>query len=324
MTKSLRECDIFFGNWPETIAFAAVLTPPGLGSFAQGVTTRLRSLLESFLASGTPGLSFWPAFGSAGYDPADRPKRLTRLNFNGDTPDIVDFTARIAFGVFLAGKFDDVVASARELKQRIKAVAPDMAVEIGSRFAEGRGHGGFIDGHSNLQELSPEQFDSCVFVGREDSRFENGSYAVIRKYEEDVELWTDLPDVVQEQILGRNKQNGDLLGGERFWRGNGTERVLPTAHAARARPDSGQRKFSWENRIYRRSVSYIEAAAEGTISQGLIFIALNRNPAKQTERIHNEVMLPPNGDHDLLMSAGYVSPLRTYLVYLPARCSFDI
>jgi Dyp-type peroxidase family len=323
MTTQLRECSVFFGEWPATIAFAAVVTPPNIPSFESAGLAQLRNLLTSYIKSSTE-LKLWPALGSAGFGARARPEQLARLHFNGDTADVIDFTDRILFGIFLGGTFSDVVAALRKLKLLVESVAAEIVVELGSRFGEGRGHGGFIDGHSNLQELSSEHFASCVFVGSEDKRFEHGSYAVIRKYEEDVELWTDLPDIVQEQILGRRKLSGDLLGGERFWRGDRTECVLSTAHVACARPDRCQSEFLWENRIYRRSVNYTEMPTEGSISQGLVFIALNRNPLKQMQRIHNQAMLPADGDRDLLMTAGYVRPLRTYLVYLPRICSFDL
>jgi Dyp-type peroxidase family len=323
MTAELRQSGVFFGEWPETIAFAAVLTPPTIDVFDHLDLTHLREVLEIFIHSKT-GLKLWPALGHASFAARVRPRQLARLHFNEDGADVADLTDRIVLGVFFGGTFNAVVEGLRELKKLVDRTAAEMVVELGSRSAEGRGHGGFIDGRSNLQELSPEHFTSCVFVGPEDEHFQDGSYAVIRKYEEDIELWTDLPDSVQEQILGREKEGGDLLGGGRYWRGDGSERVLPTAHVARARPDRGRNEFSWEDRIYRRSVNYTETPAEGVISQGLIFISLNRNPARQLERIHNETMLPADGSRDLLMTAGYVRPVRTYLVYLPGKFSFDV
>lgn len=215
MTGRLRDCGIFFGEWPETIAFATILVPAGAETLAHGELTRLKNLFESYIASSDAGLKLWPALGGASFSPVARPRRLTQLHFNGDTSDVIDFTERIAFGAFVAGAFGEVVASMRVLKRLVDTTATDIVVEIGSRFAEGRGHGGFIDGVSNLQELPSNHFASCVFVGPEEQRFENGSYAVIRKYEEEVELWTDLPDSVQEQILGRDKLSGDLLARRR-------------------------------------------------------------------------------------------------------------
>jgi Dyp-type peroxidase family len=191
------------------------------------------------------------------------------------------------------------------------------------RYGQGHGHGGFLDGVSNLQELPPKYFDACVFVGAEDAPFAGGSYAVIRKYEENLEMWTDLPDVVQEQIIGRRKTDGRLIGGDLLWRRNGGEKVLATAHVACARPDRHNEGFSWQDRLYRRSINYMEAPDRGTISYGLVFLTLNRDPAIQTERIHNTYMFPQNGDGDLLMTAGYVRALRTFLVYLPPRRTLD-
>jgi Dyp-type peroxidase family len=313
----LSDCTLFFGEWPETIAFVAVLTPR---KFFDSHNWSKIALQEAATGAKT---QIWPALGCASFNGDLRPRELKSLCFNGDGPGVADFTDRTYAGFFLGGSFIDVVSEVRRVRALLaRALSVDITVEIGTRFAEGRGHGGFIDGISNLQELTPDQFSSCVFVGGEDPSFAGGSYAVIRKYEENVDLWTDLPDVVQEQILGRHKSDGHLLGGERFWRNDGSEAVLESAHVSRARPNRASGNFSWHDRLYRRSFNYTESHKAGTISQGLVFLTLNRCPALQIERIHNEYMLPDHGSGDLLMTSGYVRPVRTFLVFVPPTLSF--
>jgi Dyp-type peroxidase family len=282
---------------------------------------KLRKALASHIFANA--IEAWPAFGQAFFRGSAGPKELAPLCFNGDDGDVADLTHRVLGGCFLAGALADLIAEIRRLRAFLESIGfNDTSAEIGVRFDEGRGHGGFIDGVSNLQELTPEQFAACVFVGAEDPHFTGGCYAVIRKYEENLELWTDLPDTVQEQILGRRKSDGQLLGGGRLWRRDGSEQVLGTAHAACVRPDRCLDRFCWRDRIYRRSVSYTEMLSTGTISQGLLFLALNRSPREQIQRIHNDYMLPPDGNADLLMSAGYLRPRRTVVVFLPARATF--
>jgi Dyp-type peroxidase family len=321
VNRRLAHCGVFFGEWPASVGFFAILAPADIRQMPRDAPAKLQQALETQVFP--DAVQAWPVFGQAFFRGSAAPKELAPLHFNGDDGDVTDLTHRVLAGYFLAGSFVDVIAEIRRLRPFVASIGfTETSAEIGVRFNEGRGHGGFIDGVSNLQELTPQQFAACVFVGAEDPRFTGGCYAVIRKYEENLELWTDLPDTVQEQILGRRKSDGQLLGGGRLWRRDGSEQVLGTAHAASVRPDRCRDRFSWRDRIYRRSVNYTETLSAGAISQGLLFLALNRSPREQIQRIHNAYMLPPDRNADLLMSAGYLRPRRTVVVFVPARATF--
>lgn len=183
-----------------------------------------------------------------------------------------------------------------------------------------RGHSGFIDGTSNLQELNQAQFSQCVFVQPEDDQpFVGGTYLVFRKYEENLEVWNDLPDFVQEKLIGRRKHSGNFLNQSSEWTSGVWAETSPNAHIRRTHPReiSVKHPDHWKERIYRRSIKFTERNAEGSLRYGLLFIALVRDPEVQFVRIHNERLLPIEGLKDYFLSSGYIKPLCTACYFLP-------
>ena len=190
-----------------------------------------------------------------------------------------------------------------------------VGADVGSDCGTERGHIGFLDGTSNLQELSPERFNESVFVQNvDDPLFAGGTYLVLRKYEENVEMWEDLPEPVQEQMIGRRKTSGAFLSHEIEWSPSVWDQTLPNAHIRLAHLRLEAQ--NWQDRFYRRSVKFTERSEDG-IRCGLLFIALCRSPQEQVVRIHNSRLLPEQGPQDLLLSSGYVKPLFSGTYFLP-------
>jgi deferrochelatase/peroxidase EfeB len=142
---------------------------------------------------------------------------------------------------------------------------------------------------------------------------------VFRKYEEDLEMWNDLPDSVQEFFVGRDKLTGRFLNGREMWTPSVWEKTSPCAHIRRANPREvpASHPDHWKERIYRRGLKFIEQRRDGDLTYGLLFIALVRDPEMQFARIHNERMLPTVGSKDHFLSSGYIKPLHSSCYYLP-------
>jgi Dyp-type peroxidase family len=263
---------------------------------------------------------WWFGFGPRFFRSSAFPKEIDALLFNGDA----NFRVQIENTDLLCavgGTWNNIIAVVREIKLlAAQCETPVMAIDIGYDCGTNRGHSGFVDGTSNLQELSSQAFEECVLVQPEDDPAElQGSYLVLRKYEEIVELWEDLPEAVQEQIIGRHKESGLFIGQEADWTPKVASATHQQAHIRLANPRIGSQ--SWRDRIYRRSISFVEPQKDG-IRCGLLFIALCRSPQQQVMRIHNERMLPLAGPEDLLLSSGYIIPLLHAIYFLPYKLPF--
>lgn len=190
-------------------------------------------------------------------------------------------------------------------------------VKIGMNTPSKRGHLGFIDGTSNLQEFSAAEFDAVVRVSVEQDReHAGGGYVVIRSYREEVELWHQLPTTVREQFIGRKLDDGTFLDGACSFSHDTWESTPACAHVRCANPRGTMIPNLSDQRMYRRSIPYTARNADGSESRGLIFIALASDPVAQIESIHNNRMLPRTSERDLLLSSGYVVPERMACYYI--------
>ncbi|MER2492530.1 Dyp-type peroxidase [Catenovulum sediminis] len=72
----------------------------------------------------------------------------------------------------------------------------------GFRYLDGRDLMGFIDGSSNPHGAKRK---AVALVGDEDPEFAGGSYVHIQRYRHAMEQWNELPNKVQENIIGRDK-----------------------------------------------------------------------------------------------------------------------
>lgn len=252
-----------------------------------------------------------------------KPLLLKELKLNGDE----QFTFETGCEdsdilICFAGSWENVTDAAKEILPNLeKNGLAVRSVNIGHDEQTERDHSGFLDGTSNLQELTPAQFSKCVFVQKSDDK-ENagGSYLIYRKYEEDLEMWNDLPDYVQEHFIGREKNTGAFMNKKKIWSPEIWKVTAPQAHIKCANPrllDTAHKDF-WKERIYRRGIKFTERKSGGALCYGLHFLALVRNPEEQFVRIHNERILPNKGAKDFLMSSGYINPLRSGCFFLPA------
>lgn len=315
---ALKSSPIFFGDWPESAGFVLLTARPAAPPAS---LPSVRALIECLVQAvrAQEGASWWLALGRR-LLPESGPRHLRPLALHGDGATIPDLTDHLYAALFLSGPAGLVPDLLAELAGRVPAPeGVEIGLHLGSISPKGIGNGGFVDPVSNLQELEPAQFDDCLFVGEEDARFRGWSYLVLRDYHEDIEMWHDLPCTVQEQIIGRDKAGGHLLGGSLLWRRGGGTEVAERAHVACVRPGRDGRRFQWRDRLYRRSLNYVEGDGR-QLRHGLYFIGLCRNPVAQFKRIHDRYVFRDGGRFDRLISSGYVSPKSSALMMLPPVC----
>lgn len=245
------------------------------------------------------------------------PNELERISFNGDREAGVRYEDADILCIF-GGAWESTINVARLTKKYSADLGIDMiGLDLGYTGDSCRGHSGFIEGTSNLQELSEDELTKCVFVqGDGDNPNAPGSYLLFRKYEENVDLWEDLPESIQEQIIGRRKQTGKFLNDEDEWSAQAWGSTNCNAHIRLVNPRSQDQ--TWQDRIYRRSIQFTEPTPTGP-RRGLLFLALCRSPLQQILRIHNSRLLPTDGRQDLLLSSGYVKPILSGLYFLPKQ-----
>lgn len=84
-------------------------------------------------------------------------------------------------------------------------------LHIGMQRLDGRNLIGFNDGISNPDRLD---MDDSVWIGKgdEDGKYAHGTYMVFQKIEHDLDSWRSLSIETQENLIGRSKGTGLLLG----------------------------------------------------------------------------------------------------------------
>ena len=150
------------------------------------------------------------------------------------------------------------------------------------RIAPTRNLMGFRDGTSNLDTDDTAVMDEHVWVGSGSSEPEwaiGGTYQAVRVIRMLIEFWATAALVRQEQIFGRHRDSGAPLGqtteGEEpaFATDPSDQGVPPRSHIRRANP-----RTPGAARILRRGFSYLNgAASDGTLDQGLLFLAYQRS-----------------------------------------------
>lgn len=303
----MAEGSPFFGDLPESLALLEVDLP----------STWSREELE------LPAPPLRNALGVSHkfFDRLDTapPTGLKPLRFNGDTR----CSQAADLLVAIAGDWDETLDLALRTRRALEFHGFTLvAANIGNKQGTDRDHTGFIDGTSNLQELTASELLSCTSIqpGDDDDSYVGSSYVLIRKYEEDLRMWSTLSTKVQEQLVGRRKADGTFLDGSMMWGLPSSQATPDRAHIRCANP----RNYSpneWKERVYRRSITYQELGSDGQLHAGLLFVAVARDPDEQVVRIHNTRLLPSAGRPDLFLSSGYVTPLRTSCYLIPTRSS---
>jgi len=154
---------------------------------------------------------------------------------------------------------------------------------------------GFRDGTANLDTTDANRMNRNVWANTAESPnwMNNGTYAVIRRIRNLVEVWDAASLSEQENVIGRRKQTGAPFGGTRE-----SDTVVPgnlpvNSHVRLANPRTG--RASEDERILRRGFNYCDGLAPvtgpipgddgrpqtGLIDAGLMFIAFQRDPRRQ-------------------------------------------
>jgi deferrochelatase/peroxidase EfeB len=140
---------------------------------------------------------------------------------------------------------------------------------------------GFKDGTRNI--TTDADFNRWVWLKEQQQSWMNGgTYLVVRKIQQNIEIWDTDRISDQEQVFGRNKLEGaPLTGTKEFDTPNFTKKtssgeymISPTAHIALAAHEN-----NGGTKIHRRSYNYTEGIdGVGQIDAGLLFIAFVDDP----------------------------------------------
>ena len=188
-----------------------------------------------------------------------------------------------------------IVAKARARLRWVQRGFLDVKGAPGSTGATPRNLQGFRDGTANLDVTDANKMNRNVWANTAESPqwMNNGSYAVIRRIRNLVEVWDVSSLSEQENVIGRRKANGAPFGGTRE-----NDTVVPgnlpvNSHVRLANPRNGQ--TSEDERILRRGFNYADGLSPvtgpipddsgrpqtGLIDAGLMFIAFQRDPRRQ-------------------------------------------
>lgn len=148
---------------------------------------------------------------------------------------------------------------------------------------------GFKDGTANLKSEEPKLIDEFVWVGKGDDAgaewMANGSYLVSRRINMHIETWDRTSMREQQNIIGRDKQEGaPLSGGTEFTpvkltaKGSDGEPKVPVnSHVRLAHPDENDGV-----QMLRRGYNFTDGTdGLGRLDAGLFFIAFVRDPRTQ-------------------------------------------
>ncbi len=171
----------------------------------------------------------------------------------------------------------------------------DVKGAPGSTGTTPRNLQGFRDGTANLDVTDINRMNRNVWANAAESPswMNNGTFAVIRRIRNLVEVWDAAALSEQENVIGRRKASGAPFGGTRE-----NDAVVPgnlpvDSHVRLANPRTGQ--SSEDERILRRGFNYADGLAPvtgpiptddgqpqtGLIDAGLMFIAFQRDPRRQ-------------------------------------------
>lgn len=237
-----------------------------------------------------------------------RPAALVDLpKFNGDQ--LLPEKSGGDLGVQVCADDPQVALYAlRQLNRLAQGVAALKWLQTGFASAPraggtGRNLMGFKDGSNNPPRDQAAAMERIVWVGDEGGWMKNGSYSVVRRIRIALEHWDNTELEFQQQVVGRQKDNGAPLGQTREFdaldlqaRDAHGELLIPAnAHArlASAALNDGAQ-------ILRRAYSYSDGASfiserwppwrQGVmLDAGLFFIAYQRDPRSGFIKINQKL-----------------------------------
>ena len=175
---------------------------------------------------------------------------------------------------------DDAVIAATAARHMIAAAAGVAGVrwwQRGFSSATRRNLMGQIDGTANLAESDPLFAQTVWSADTQPEWLRGGSYVAVRRIRMALDAWNDVPLETQEAVIGRFKDSGAPLSGEKETdpldlsaQTAERELIIPAdAHARLANPENTRGA-----RIQRRSFSY----DDGEDGAGLLFMAWQADP----------------------------------------------
>ena len=186
---------------------------------------------------------------------------------------------------------------------KVEGFLPRPAREAGPHAPAGRNLLGFKDGTANPDTADAGLMDRLVWDRA------GGTYAVVRTIRNRVEFWDRVARSEQELMIGRLKDTGAPLGRRRerddpdYGSDPKGERIPLDAHMRLARPRTAGTEGE---RILRRGYNYSRGIDEaGQLDMGLLFIAFNRDPARQFEVIQGRLAGEPLIDYVVPTGGGY-------------------
>ncbi|MEV4256111.1 iron uptake transporter deferrochelatase/peroxidase subunit [Spirillospora sp. NPDC049652] len=146
---------------------------------------------------------------------------------------------------------------------------------------------GFKDGTRNVAGTETAALDQHIWASGRDGAdwMAGGSYLVARRIRMHIETWDRSSLGEQQDVIGRDKNEGAAIGQRREHDPVDLPKLKPTAHVRLAHPDS-----NGGSRILRRGYSFTDGSdGLGRLDAGLFFIAFQRDPRTGFIRIQNNL-----------------------------------
>lgn len=146
---------------------------------------------------------------------------------------------------------------------------------------------GFKDGTRNVAGTETAALDQHIWAAGPDGAewMAGGSYLVARRIRMHIETWDRSSLGEQQDVFGRDKNEGAPIGQRREHDPVDLAKLKPTAHVRLAHPDS-----NGGTRILRRGYSFTDGSdGLGRLDAGLFFIAFQRDPRTGFIRVQNNL-----------------------------------
>ena len=170
----------------------------------------------------------------------------------------------------------------------------------------------FRDGTANPDVNDAATMNQLIWVqpgSSEPAWATGGTYFIVRTIRMHVEFWDRVGMLEQEQMIGRDRVSGAPLGGTGEFQDPdyasdpGGKRIPLTAHIRLANPRTAA---TADQKILRRGYNYHRGVDEaGNLDQGLVFVAINQDPARQFATIQMRLEAEPMTDYITPVGGGY-------------------